>query len=126
MCKRAKDNYLRRLVETDTCSEKLVSRISQSVNSSKITRSQSTPYERNMCFCCDQGPAYRNPLHKVVTENADRALKDAVEKSENNVLRVKLCTAIDPNDAHAIDIKYHKRCWCIHVTNVLRRATNQM
>jgi len=23
-------------------------------------------------------------------------------------------------------IKYHKRCWCIHVTNVLRRATNQM
>jgi len=48
MYERAKDNYLRRLVETDTCSAKLALPISQSVNSSKITRSQSSPYERNI------------------------------------------------------------------------------
>ena len=34
-------------------------------------------------------------------------------------LRVKLSTAVDTSDAHAIDIKYHKTCWATNVTNVL-------
>jgi len=41
-------------------------------------------------------------------------------KSGNETLRVKLSTAIDPTEAHTIDVKYHKRCWALNVTNVLR------
>ena len=38
-------------------------------------------------------------------------------------LLVKLSTAVDNQDAQAIDIKYHKNCWAIHVTGVLRKST---
>lgn len=37
-------------------------------------------------------------------------------------LQTKLATAIDTNDARAIDIKYHKNCYLNKVTNVLRRS----
>ena len=36
---------------------------------------------------------------------------------------MKLSTAVDKQDAHAIDIKYHKNCWAKHVTGVLRKST---
>ena len=42
--------------------------------------------------------------------------------SSNDKLRVKLSSAIDPTDAHAIDIKYHGKCWANHVTTVLRQG----
>ena len=45
--------------------------------------------------------------------------------SSNDKLRVKLSSAIDPSDAHAIDIKYHGKCWVNHVTSVLRRGKSQ-
>jgi len=32
----------------------------------------------------------------------------------------RLSNAISPNDAHAIDLKYHKLCWTEHVFHVLR------
>ena len=35
--------------------------------------------------------------------------------------KTKLSTAIDANDATAIDIKYHKNYYLKNVTNVLRR-----
>ena len=40
-------------------------------------------------------------------------------------LSVKLNTSIAPDDAHAIDIKYHKNCWATHVSRVLRRETSE-
>ena len=43
-------------------------------------------------------------------------------KSNDDTLRVKLGTAIDPADAHAIDIQYHLKCWSKHVSNVLRKS----
>ena len=39
---------------------------------------------------------------------------------QNNKLKVRLCSAIDPTDAHAIDVLYHNVCWANNVTNVLR------
>ena len=33
---------------------------------------------------------------------------------------VSLNSAIDPKDAHAIDVQYHNACWTTHVTNSLR------
>jgi hypothetical protein len=38
---------------------------------------------------------------------------------------VNLSTAISPNDAHAIDIQYHNKCWTTHVTNVLRKQSQE-
>ena len=32
----------------------------------------------------------------------------------------RLSNAISPNDAHAIDLKYHMLCWTEHVFHVLR------
>ena len=45
--------------------------------------------------------------------------------SGNDKLSVKLNTSISPDDAHSIDIKYHKNCWAIHVSHVLRRETSE-
>ena len=36
---------------------------------------------------------------------------------------MKLSTAVDSIDAHAIDIKYHKNCWLTNVTNVIKKAS---
>ena len=44
-----------------------------------------------------------------------------MKKEGDEKLHVKLSTAVDSRDAHAIDIKYHKNCWTKHVTNVLRK-----
>ena len=45
--------------------------------------------------------------------------------SGNHKLSVKLNTSIAPDDAHSIDTKYHKNCWAIHVSHVLRRETSE-
>ena len=91
-----------------------------------FTRSRSVPYERELCFFCDVGATKGNPFHTDATENAGRALKKAVELSDNERLSVKLNTGINPEDAHAIDIKYHKRCWAKYVTHVHRRASDPL
>ena len=36
-------------------------------------------------------------------------------------LKIKLCEALDPNDALAIDVFYHSHCWRDHVDQVLRK-----
>jgi len=38
-----------------------------------------------------------------------------VESSTNEQWKVNLSAALDPKDAHAIDIKYHLYCWVKHV-----------
>jgi len=57
-----------------------------------------------------------------LTSSAGESLRNAIEKSPNDKLRVKLSSAIDPNDAHAIDIEYHSKCWANNVTSVIRRG----
>ena len=36
---------------------------------------------------------------------------------------MKQSTAVDKQDANAIDIEYHKICWAKHVTGILRKLT---
>ena len=48
-------------------------------------------------------------------------MRRALEKSNEDTLKVKLGTAIGPTDDHAIDIQYHLKCWNTHVSNILRR-----
>lgn len=83
-----------------------------------LTRSKTSPYNRDVCFFCDAEGGYRQPLHTVSALSAGSSLDDGDEK-----LLVKLSTAVDSKDAHAIDIKYHKNCCTKHVTNVLRKPS---
>ena len=67
---------------------------------------------------CDGNDTLRKPLHKVSTHTAGHALDAAIKKAQDEKLMVKLSTAVDQKDAHAIDIRYHKHCLASHVTNV--------
>lgn len=49
--------------------------------------------------------------------NAGKQLKEAVQKSNNPQWKVQLSAAINADDARAIDVKYHLKCW---VQNVQR------
>ena len=87
---------------------------------SQLTRSQTSPYDKNVRFFCEEKG--KQPLHNVSTFSAGESLNEAINLSGNNVLQVKLSTALDATDAHAIDIKYHKNCWLKNVTNVIKKA----
>ncbi|KAJ7389742.1 hypothetical protein OS493_029162 [Desmophyllum pertusum] len=76
-------------------------------------------YERQLAC-----PSYRQTLHNVSTCSAGESLCTAVCLSGNDKLSVKLSTAVAANDAHSIDIKYHKNCWVNNVTNVIRKPAS--
>ena len=82
-------------------------------------RSLCPAYEKKNCFVCDKEGSKRNLLHKVAKSNADKNLKDAVNLNNNDKFKVRLNEALNPLDAHAIDVLYHKKCWAINVSNLL-------
>ena len=90
----------------------------------QFTRSKTSPFDKNTCFFCDGKASYKYPLHDVATSSAGESLNEAIRLSKDDSLRVKLSTAIDAEDAHAIDIKYHKNCCLTNVTNFVRKATS--
>ena len=123
MLKRAKERYERQLEGPNVMRRKSSVTVE---DSQQTTRSKTIPYDKNVCFFCDSDAAgYRQSLHNVMTSSAGESLRAAIEMSSNDKLRVKLSSAIDPSDAHAIDIKYHGKCWANHVTSVLRRGKSQ-
>ena len=91
-----------------------------------FTHLYSIPYDTIVYFFCDTKPSKRNPLFIVRTDVAGRHLRSAIEKSNDDNYRVKLSTAIGPNDAHAINIQYHNKCWTSHVTNVLCNQSQEI
>lgn len=86
-----------------------------------FTRSSTRPLDKDLCFFCQEDDMQK--LFNVRTENAGNALKEAVEISNNPVLKTRYSTTISPGDAHAIDVKYHKACWTEHVFHVLRHES---
>ena len=58
-------------------------------------------------------------LFNVRTLSDGESLCKATTLSDNQKLAVKFNTAVASNDAHSIDIKYHKNCWLNSVTNIL-------
>ena len=88
---------------------------------SQLTRSQTSPLNKAACFFCDGQAGYREMLFNVRTLSGGESLRKAITLSGNEKLAVKLNTAIASNDAHSIDIKYHKNCWLNSVTNILRK-----
>ena len=123
MLRRARERYERQLEGPNESRRK--SRSDLSVEIPQLTRSKTSPYNKNVCFFCDGPPGYHKNLHNISTFSADESLRTAIEMSGNDKLSVKLNTSIAPDDAHAIDIKYHKNCWAIHVSHVLRRETSE-
>ena len=80
---------------------------------------------KTFVFFCDNGATYKDLLHQIATENAGRGLEKDIKQSVNEKLAVKLNTAIDPEDAHAIGIKYLKRFWRLNVFQSYRRKKKQ-
>lgn len=123
MLRRARERYERQLEGPNESRRK--SRPDSSVEISQLTRSKMSPYNKNVCFFCDGPPGYCKNLHNISTFSAGESLRTAIGMSGNDKLSVKLNTSIAPDDAHSINIKYHKNCWAIHVSHVLRRETSE-
>lgn len=122
MLRRAKERYERHL-EGPNLTRRKSAEVAE--DSHQMTRSKTAPYDKNVCFFCEGSAGYRQTLHNVSTSSAGESLRAAIQMSSNDKLRVKLSSAIDPSDTHAIDIKYHKKCWVNHVTSELRRGKSQ-
>lgn len=57
----------------------------------------------------------KEPLHQVSEMKTGNKLHAAVEASTNLRWKVSLSAALDPDDVHATDIKYHLSCYVKHV-----------
>ena len=68
-------------------------------------------------FLLPKGRDKKQGLIKLTTDIAGMKLRKAVEKSQNEVFRVRISTSINPGDTHAIDVRYHNNCYVKHVTN---------
>ena len=69
-------------------------------SATNFKRSQSKPYDSNVCFFCEKKGSKRHPLSKVETDRASWHLHSAIEMSNNDNFHVKLSTAINPKDAY--------------------------
>lgn len=47
-----------------------------------VTRSKTTPYDRDVCFFYDGEAKYQQPLHLVSTKSAGNSLDAAVKKNQ--------------------------------------------
>lgn len=79
------------------------------------THSAAAAASKEKCFFCQKQT--KDSLHEVSSFNAGKQLKEAVQKSNNQQWKVQLSAAITADDARAIDVKYHLKCW---VQNVQR------
>jgi len=50
------------------------------------------PFDKTVCFFCEGKGNSKQPLHDVSTFSAGESLNEAINLSENNVLRVKRST----------------------------------
>ena len=83
-------------------------------NVARPTRSSTNIYDRSKCFFC-QTVTDEN-LFNLRTFNRSNRIKDAIEKSQNDMLRIRFNSF---SDAHAGDVKYHCKCMVSHVDKVL-------
>ena len=72
------------------------------------TRSSTRPLNKDMCFFCQTDNDQK--LFTVRTGNAGQSLKQAVQASSDPELKTRYSTCIADDDAHAMDIQYHKAC----------------
>lgn len=76
----------------------------------RISRTVTAAYNKELCFFC-QTHDEKQSVHAIQTENRGTQLCDFVKKCENDLYKVYLSTAIKPEDAISIGVKYHRTCW---------------
>ena len=89
-----------------------------------LTRSQTSPFSKDACLFCDCEAGYRETLVNVMTFGAGESLRKAISLLHIEKLTIKMNTALAANDAHSIDINYHKNCCLKNVSNVLRKPSS--
>jgi len=52
----------------------------------QLIRSQTTPFDKTVCFFCEEKGNAKQPLHNVSTFAAGESLNEAINLSENDVL----------------------------------------
>ncbi|XP_068738276.1 uncharacterized protein [Montipora capricornis] len=125
MLKRAQQRHERQLVGPNESRRKS----SVNVNSDErsiLTRSQTSPFSKDVCFFCDCETGYRETLVNVTTFGAGESLLKAISLSHNEKLTVKMNTALAANDAHSVDIKCHMNCWYVLRKPSSSRETNSI
>ena len=50
-------------------------------------------------------------VHGIQTENMRKQLSEFVKDCHNDLYKVNLTSAIQPEDALPIDVHYHRACW---------------
>ena len=83
-----------------------------------FTRSQSIPNEKEVWFFCDKKATRTNSLYQTSKEGMGKVLKEAVDKNNNEQFCVKLCTAMNSEDAtvrQILDEKQVRRCIDAHI-----------
>ena len=68
MLRRARERYARQLEGPNESRRK--SRPDLSVETPQLTRSKTSPYNKDVCFFCDGPPGYRKKLHSISTFSA--------------------------------------------------------
>ena len=64
-----------------------------------------------MCiFCNANEDGTRHDLHQVCSFDVRKKIREIVGKSDNSEWKVRL-QPLNPDDARAIDIKYHRVCY---------------
>ena len=94
MLKRAKERYERVLAGPND-SRRKTRNLQEAEPINQLTRSKTTPYNKAVCFFCDDEGCNREKLREVRTMNSTRSLREAIELSRNDKLRVKFSIAIN-------------------------------
>ena len=75
---------------------------------SRRTRSFAEIFDSKMCIICQSDSGDEKGLHEIETRNMDYKLRNAIEKREDDTMRIRINSA---SDATAAEIKYHLQCW---------------
>ena len=89
--------------------------VSPGTSRARVTRSSLDSYQRDKCFFC-QDETESQPLINLRTFNRSNMIKEAIEKADNDTLRIRFNSF---SDAHAGDVKYHLPCMINNVDRVL-------
>ena len=82
--------------------------------SRRISRSSTAMYNRQLCFFC-QTHNEKQKVLAIQTESRGKQHSEFVKNCDNDLYRVFLSSAIRPEDALSIDVKYHQPCWTKYV-----------
>ena len=86
--------------------------------SDRTTRSSVNPFDKSLCFFC-QIENTELSFHNCLTKHMGQSIRECIKG--NQVLEIRMNSAIGNDDARAIDVKYHLRCFSIENRRKLQR-----